>query len=221
MKFVPTKSVLLAGLAVAMLSAPAQAAQNMDSPYGEPQQDCGCGQWGGLYAGGHIGGTWGDFKYNPANAGPGGTGGNIMGGGQLGYNVQFSQFVIGAEFDFSFIDIDASTAGAGSFEEDMQYTLRGRFGYALGRYLPYATVGVGFTTSESKLAGTAATGDSTHVGIAAGAGVDIALKDNWSTRLEYLYVDAPKETSTLGGTAVTGGSDNHTLRVGFNYRFQL
>jgi outer membrane immunogenic protein len=43
--------------------------------------------WSGFYLGAHLGGAFGNFRNNsPTFAGPGGSSGSVMGGGQLGYN---------------------------------------------------------------------------------------------------------------------------------------
>ncbi len=45
-----------------------------------------------------------------------------------------------------------------------------------------------------------------------------STNDSWFGRIEYLYVDVPKDSST-GGTTVDGGSGNHTVRLGVNHKF--
>jgi len=53
-----------------------------------------------------------------------------------------------------------------------------------------------------------------------GAGVEMAL---WwpglSGRIEYLYVDVPKDSYFIGLSRVDGGSDNHIGRIAVNYKF--
>src|SRR5262245_39523907 len=56
--------------------------------------------WTGLYVGGHVGGAWSDVNWANVNL----TGervnndaSGVIGGGQIGYNVQFGAVVLGAE----------------------------------------------------------------------------------------------------------------------------
>jgi len=173
--------------------------------------------WAGPYAGVHFGMTWGDFKNDSGVPGPNGSSDSLMGGGQAGYNWQFNHIVLGVEGDFSKLDV-GTHSGAVTFDEDWDATLRGRAGYAIGRMLPYATFGLGLTDAEAKLTG-AGSDSNVEPGIAAGAGLDGMISDRWSARAEYLFVDVPKDTYHTGGTAVSGGSSNNTIRVGLNYKF--
>jgi outer membrane immunogenic protein len=56
-----------------------------------------------------------------------------------------------------------------------------------------------------------------------GAGVEVAFAENWSTKLEYLYVD----TGTFNGNDVLGSLPaslqlhEHIMRLGVNYRFPV
>ncbi|AXS39118.1 outer membrane beta-barrel protein [Breoghania sp. L-A4] len=175
--------------------------------------------WTGLYAGGHIGYGRANFSNDiPASAGPTGYSGSVIGGAQLGYNHQFSgNWVVGAEADFSLLDIKGSAA-PGSFTEDWMATARLRAGYAFSRYLAYATAGIAFTHAVAKRTGFGS-GDSIITGFTAGAGLEGKINERWSARLEYLYVGVPKETINAGGVNVVGGSNNHIARFGINYHF--
>src|SRR5947209_6597286 len=83
--------------------------------------------WTGFYLGGNIGGNWADYDTHGFTetlnttpvVTPGSlliastpdfdeTGGGFSGGGQLGYNQQFSFFVIGFEGDFNGTSSDAT-----------------------------------------------------------------------------------------------------------------
>jgi hypothetical protein len=67
----------------------------------------------------------------------------------------------------------------------------------------------------------------TSLGLAAGAGVDVALSSNLSARLEYLYIRADGVRLTgpipgvlgIGTASESGGYRDNILRVGLNYRF--
>lgn len=181
------------------------------------------GNWGGGYFGGHLGFTWGDFSNESGVAGPDGSSGNFMGGAQVGYNFQFNHLVLGAEADFSKINME-SRNGTSTFNEDWMTTFRARAGYGFERFMPYVTLGLGLTDVVSKAPGMG-TDSRLQPGIAAGGGFDFllpnsdVLSNRWLARAEYLYVDVPTETTTVGTTPVAGGSGNHTFRIGLNYKF--
>ena len=63
----------------------------------------------------------------------------------------------------------------------------------------------------------------THVGWTVGGGVEWALIDNWTAKVEYLYVKLDNETyfaNTCGnGLGFDADLDVHTVKVGLNYRF--
>jgi outer membrane immunogenic protein len=60
----------------------------------------------------------------------------------------------------------------------------------------------------------------TRVGWTLGAGLEKKFSQNWSAKLEYLYLDLGSRTY-FGGTAnaVSVGFRDHILRAGFNYAF--
>jgi outer membrane immunogenic protein len=174
--------------------------------------------WSGLYIGAHLGGIGGNFRNDPAIIGPTGTGGNVMGGLQVGYNWQINQFVLGAEADVSWIDVPASSAGA-SFKEDWMSTFRLRAGQTIGNYLLYVTGGVALTGLKANVTG-GGSATAAQSGFTAGGGLETFLwSPHWSGRVEYLYVDVPKYTFNIVGGPVIGGSSNHVGRVALNYKF--
>ena len=73
-----------------------------------------------------------------------------------------------ARRDSSWIDVDASSPAA-SFEEDWVATLRGRLGYPIGRFMPYATAGVAFTETTSSVTSVGSASD-IHTGFPPGPG---------------------------------------------------
>src|SRR5262249_33569745 len=103
--------------------------------------------WAGFYAGLNVGGSWAtaETPFSSSNLS------GLLGGGQLGYNWQTGQGVLGIEGDFQ-----ASTQGTSSngviggipFTVDQKLpwfaTFRGRLGYGLGSWLLYVTGGAGW-----------------------------------------------------------------------------
>jgi outer membrane immunogenic protein len=180
--------------------------------------------WTGFYLGLNLGGSWGRQDASFVNATTGtilATGSNhldgIIGGGQIGYNWQVNQWVLGVEADFqgsgqkadgSFFDpgapcgpnvaacfpIPATTI---SYTDKLNWfgTVRGRLGIAFDRWLPYVTGGWAYghgeisgTTTVGAVA-TAFSASQNYSGWTIGGGVEWAFADHWSAKLEYLYID--------------------------------
>jgi outer membrane immunogenic protein len=110
---------------------------------------------------------------------------------------------------------------------DFLATIRGRVGVAVDRWMPFVTAGVAFgnirTTgpiSPPNALGTVdfVGDDVARPGWTVGGGLEFALpSNNWTVKVEYLYVD-------LGSAPVCSGCGNATftenvVRAGFNYRF--
>lgn len=171
-------------------------------------------------------------------------------GGEVGYDHQFdNNVVLGIETDGQWSDIKAShqaTTGAGflgipgfgysDIQNGLEWfgTTRVRAGYAFGRVLPYITGGVAYgeiQANGTQIMGGSLTYGSTRdvrVGWAAGAGLDYALTEQLSARVEYLYLQLPgvngpvtaiTPIGPLVGTSSTGSFGAHLVRGGFNWRF--
>ncbi|MCX7327083.1 MAG: porin family protein [Hyphomicrobiales bacterium] len=170
--------------------------------------------WTGFYAGLNGGYGFGSFTgtASPLLRDPSG----FVGGGQLGYNYQINQFVVGVEGDLQYVDAKANGRGGLSYGRlDYFGTIRARGGVAFDRALIYATAGYAFGKAT---AATAVLADSNmHNGYAVGAGVEYAITNNWSAKLEYLYTSFEKKTYLAPGT--TAGLDFSTVRGGVTYRF--
>jgi outer membrane immunogenic protein len=186
--------------------------------------------WSGLYVGVHGGYGTGELNSNIL-----GTTGKRdidgwFGGGQIGWNWQAagSPWVFGIEVDASFGSIEDSvtTPGFGSLSIETKSfgTVRGRVGYAVDRVLFYATGGYAWVDNEMTIGLTGFgtfNSSNTHSGWTVGGGVEWALADAWTAKVEYLYINTSAEPyflSVLG----PGGEFNpeiHTFRLGLNYRF--
>src|SRR5258705_5599188 len=74
--------------------------------------------WTGFYIGGNIGGAWGRGNVTDSllglNFGDVNNNGAFIAGGQLGFNYQFSNFVLGFEGDFDWASNTNNTAAAGN-----------------------------------------------------------------------------------------------------------
>jgi outer membrane immunogenic protein len=163
--------------------------------------------WAGLYAGLQLGGAWNDTTWRLFSQ----RGSGFLYGGQLGYNFQFDQLVLGAEGDLSgsTLKVDSQcTAVVGSnCETKLDYlgSLRGRAGVAVDRFMFYADGGVAF--AGYRFAQTAlllqSWSNKVHVGWTAGAGVEYAITDNIIGGVEYNYYQFPSETLSGGINPVT------------------
>jgi len=189
--------------------------------------------WSGFYAGVHGGWAWGDLESDFFGESIELEGGFV--GGQIGWNWQApgSPWVWGFEVDSAWADIgeDESTTIAGitfsgSSELDYFGTARLRLGYAWDRVLWYVTGGVAWAHNEISF-GVAAppfaagiASDNTHIGWTVGGGVEWALTDPWSVKIEYLFMDFDSETyfSDLAG-GFDADAQIHTIKAGLNFRW--
>lgn len=126
-------------------------------------------------------------------------------GGQIGCNYQFApNWVIGIEGAASGGNIGGNTAPAqpgaiagdnATFKEttDLLTSLTARAGYAWDRWLVYGKGGVALVDDRYSAAGTFLgtpydfEAVETRLGWTAGAGIEWALSNDWSVRLEYDY----------------------------------
>ena len=187
--------------------------------------------WSGVYGGISGGYTWGESKIvEPNLAGVPPTMNTKPSGGfgglQLGYNNHFApHWLIGTEVDLSAGDIQDETSVAGiTMENKFNFfgTARTRFGYVQDRWLVYGTVGAIWLQDKytATFPGLGVLTDSKqyHVGWVFGGGVEYAVDDRWSWKLEYLY--APLDRSHDNAVLTRSWDANFSLvRVGLNYRF--
>lgn len=164
--------------------------------------------WSGIYAGVNAGYHWGETTNNRTE--PSG----IAGGVQLGYNWQSGQFVYGGETDLQISGAE-DTFAPWKFENPWFGTLRGRAGYAFGKFLIYGTGGLAYGSIRGTVAGL----DESHtrLGWTVGLGTEVSLNKMWSAKVEYLYMDLTDETFTV--TGAKNGLESNLLRFGVNYHF--
>ena len=151
-----------------------------------------------------------------------------MGGGHVGYNVQFGSFVAGLEGDIEAAHIDGLSAvdgfGATRFfnvTADALASIRGRAGWAIPNWLFYGTGGVAFGHVETPPLDTL---NGWRTGWTAGVGVERALQgrmSSWSARLEYRYTDLGNKSAfdPALGTTDDNSLSFHAVRVGISHRF--
>jgi len=135
--------------------------------------------------------------------------------------------VWGIEGDIDWADIKGSAAcGAFICETKNSYlgTIRGRFGYAFDRWLPYITAGGAYGDIKASSSNPAAPGATkSQFGWTAGGGIEYAYAGNWSTKIEYLYVDLGSfdcgAACTVGAVTNNVSFKEHIFRAGLNYKF--
>jgi outer membrane immunogenic protein len=207
-------SVAIASLGGAAVAAdlpvkappPAQPAPSMLLPF----------TWTGAYAGANGGYGWTTGSFDA-------TGG--FGGGQIGYNFQTGNLVLGIEGDIAGSDISQTFTVQGvpfTFTNDTLASLRGRAGFAYNSWLFYGTAGAGW--GHEKFSGTTAGGAPFSSspwlsGPTAGAGVEWAFAPNWSTKVEYQHYWLGTAPNSVGGVP-PGKVDIDTLKIGINYLFR-
>jgi outer membrane immunogenic protein len=189
--------------------------------------------WTGWYTGLQLGGAFGSASWtNPfSNLSDDPKPSAVLGGGQFGVNWTRDSLLLGAEADFSWMDLKGSANDAGGNTHTVHThwlsLVTGRVGYAFNRYLVYAKGGAAFANESNKVVtpgGVSATSSTTtQVGWTVGGGVEYAINPNWSARLEYDYVDLPSRGMVLNGPLGSQPANvNFTIQkvVGaINYRF--
>jgi outer membrane immunogenic protein len=175
------KRLFLACLGLAVLASAAGAADLgvRPAPYykGPPPAYIPPYTWSGFYIGVNGGGGWGHSNWD--TAGGISTSGGLV-GGTVGYNYQYDRAVFGVEGDIDWANINGGTTTAGcplgcQTKDTWLSTVRGRLGYAAGRFMPFVTGGGAFgdiRASTPALAG----GNTTNAGWTIGR----ASSSRWS-----------------------------------------
>jgi len=176
--------------------------------------------WSGFYVGLNGGGSWGISRFNfpvPGTTHVSTAGG--MFGGTAGANYQIGHLVLGLESDFDAAGVNGSNncAVAGltcSSRNDWLGTVRGRIGYAFDRFMPYITGGAAFGDLKASTPGSGSI-SSDQTGWTVGGGIEYALSNKWTIKLDYLHVDF----GNINWPAVRVHFDEDTVRAGINYKF--
>ena len=198
------KRTLLAAVSIGVLG-PLSPALGADLPYAKaPVAVASVYDWTGFYIGGFGGGGLGNHNYNNAN-GPAGfanftfnydsTG--AIGGGEVGYNAQSGNYLVGVEADAFWSGIKGSDASQqlGVIDQsNLRWggTLRARGGITVDRLLLFFTGGWAFGDIQhtSTAAGFPVDQFTNHQsGLTAGGGIAYALTNNVIGKFEYRYYD--------------------------------
>jgi outer membrane immunogenic protein len=232
------KSIVATAMLVPAGTAAALAA-DMPTPSPPVRSPAAAYNWTGFYIG--INGGFGTGNSNWSD-GPVVTTGSFptsdfLIGGKAGGNYRIGQHVFGIEGDGDWTNLkgnSGSTCGAISAvvpppaacqtQSEWLATVRGRVGYAFDRILLYGTAGAAFGNVQTGLNPPATFDSSVEAGWTAGAGLEFGLAQNWTAKVEYLFVDLPNGScTTVGNCAGAAGSivsfDESIVRAGVNFKF--
>jgi outer membrane immunogenic protein len=196
--------------------------------------------WSGGYVGGQVGYGWGKSHFtsrgfSPENIEPDG----FAGGFYAGYNFDLgNNIILGVDGDVTYNTMkDRYTEDFGGVldgaENELRWSgaVRGRAGYAAGRFFPYIAGGVAFGSVKNvryfhdvvNAEYFSALQSKTLTGWTAGAGIDYAVTHNVILRLEYRYTDYGSKdfSASRGFVNFKTGNDFKTsdVRLGIGYKF--
>jgi outer membrane immunogenic protein len=193
--------------------------------------------WAGSYVGIAGGGAWGGAALHGNATGTDQTPHFDLSGGIIGitsgFNVQGENAVFGLEGDISAankkgsaIEFPPNAAFSNEVRERWLSTFRGRVGYARDNWLLYATAGGALANVANSIVAPAGTisDQQWHWGWTAGGGLEVKLTQDWSAKVEYLYVGLQDKSyfNPVPGPAFPGNQrlhlDDHIFRVGVNYK---
>jgi outer membrane immunogenic protein len=244
------KRLLLVAAAATIIAAPAFAADMRMPVKAPPPVMAPIFTWTGFYIGGNLGAAWAQRTVTDAfgNSFTRSSDARFMGGGQLGYNWQINNFVLGVEGDIDGVASNDNRSGAvfingaGPFvvsagDGRWVATLAARFGWAIDHVLLYGKAGGGWIGNNNGITVTnlatgttfgSAGGNNTRGGWLLGGGVEWAISNNWSIKGEYDYIGLGSRNVAVpvvlpGGVVDTIGSANRNVQLvkfGFNYSFR-
>ena len=215
------KKYLLASVAaLGLVAAGAASAADLPSrkgPVAAPVYMPPAFSWTGFYVGANAGYGWGNVNANGfANVGDLD---GFVGGGQVGYNYQMGQFVLGLEADLQGADLSSgNNLGLVNVKTEYFGTVRARVGVAFDRFMPYITGGWAYGNVKTAIPALGFSSDRTHTGgFAVGAGLEYAVTNNIIAGVEYLYVDLGEKNILGANTKV--GTDFSVVRARLSYKF--
>ncbi|NBN63290.1 outer membrane beta-barrel protein [Microvirga tunisiensis] len=223
------KSLAAAGASLAVLAALSGQAIAADLPqssfpandYSAPV-DSSRFDWSGFYFGGNLGWSWAEFSHRSNPTGKfNARGDGVTFGVHGGYNHEiFPNFIAGVEADLQYADLEkrrSSNNVSVRASSNWNGSLRGRLGVTFDRFMVYGTGGLAIADLTVR----APTGkhDATQLGWTVGAGVEGAVTDKVTARLEYLYADYGRDSFNLGPVRYRTETTTSTLRAGVSYKF--
>ena len=179
------------------------------APYDKPFS------WTGFYVGTAVGYSAGTLTINEgtfsSDFGQNGAQGIVS----AGYDWQLTQRVVaGVLVDYAFGKVDGSVFGD-RISIDNQFAIGGRLGYLLNpKSLLFATAG--WTRAKFESPDLPQVNTSVH-GFFVGGGLEQALSNNLSLKVEYRFADYHAFDPEDDGSKFN--NDVHSVRLGLNYKF--
>jgi outer membrane immunogenic protein len=230
---------LLASASVLVLSSTAVLAADLPMSYKSPAPVMApVFSWTGCYVGVHAGGGAMRDSWTGVN----GTGG--LAGGQVGCNYQDGNWVFGGEAEGYWSGLKGTRSGSEGFgstegftestKNKYDYSIAARAGIAFDRTLVYGKAGWVwgqfdvFDSSTFSNPIQTETGSVTLNGLLLGVGIEHALTQNWTVKLEYNYLKYGNgalniyECQFTCGTFGTGlSAEKQIFKIGVNYLFPV
>lgn len=173
--------------------------------------------FGGAYGGLQVGGASGAVQLG-VNPSVSVATSAVFGGAHLGYTVVTGHLAAGVEAEVN----GASASGRfvygalpGSYAQNLFGSADARLGWVSGQAMVFALAGYAWTTLEGRYAG--ADSSAVRSGYVVGGGLDYALTDQFSWRLEYRYYDFGRQD--FGIAPFSARIADNVLRAGVSYRF--
>ena len=241
-KTLAAAAVALAGAAGAANAADMYAGGMKDVAFVPPPL------WTGFYIGAHVGGAWADLDtrdtfgvFGPVDSRFRDSVSGVIGGGQIGYNIQannvFNGFVFGFEADFGGIGFSFNHHPFNNvlFNDDVNSgfyaDFTGRLGYAAGPALFYFKGGWAYFDGGRTLdiapgpLSRCPTGCSISrngiSGWTVGGGIEYKFAPNWSAKVEYQHFDFGSNHDEILTPLFPSGFDRNlsadAVTVGVNY----
>jgi outer membrane immunogenic protein len=257
------RSKLFAFATTLLAAGFAQGASAADLPVKAPAPVAAPFSWTGWYIGAHIGASWGTKEWDQNITVPGvavpniaapatpaftlvsdssHTVNGIIGGGQIGFNIQNGWWLWGIELQFSGADVKGkgncgfSALWNCSTKVDAMGTLAGRFGLVWDHVLVYVKGGGAYAHDKFHLdilginipgVIQPSSNSDDRFGWMVGTGVEVAITGNWSAKVEYNYMDLGTKSYIFNTTPTVPAFNNwditerlHLVKFGLNYRFR-
>jgi outer membrane immunogenic protein len=204
------KKTLLATIAIISLGTASGNAADLPVKAAPMAAPMAAYNWTGIYLGAHVGGAF------PGSDFFGNNDARLMAGLQIGADYQFaSNWVMGLEANYSFVD--SRDNGVNFFSDRNLGSVTGRLGYTWGPALLYAKGGFAWADTHHSF-GFTSNGEN---GYTVGGGLEYMIAPSWSAKLEYQYYNFGDVTFASAPPVVltTFRNDEHTIKLGLNYRF--
>jgi outer membrane immunogenic protein len=144
-------------------------------------------------------------------------------GAELDYDYQFGNVVFGVAADAFYTWYDSTGTGPQSAISTRMHnyeTVRGRLGYAFGRWMVFGTAGVAFSDLEITNSATGISDKKALTGWTAGGGAEWMWSDNFALRGEVAHIDFGSTTfDSLPGPNNQVGATLDLFKVDFVSRF--